>query len=415
MGSPALRTSTWRWLLMLGCLVTVLGCADSRSPSPAGEDAGRDAPDAEHGGVDAGPVPCELGFAGEPTVVFETEPEIRIDSPRVVFREGGFEVLARHVHTPPSAEVFHRRMDLDAATVELGPTRILLPEADGPFFATARDDIMAVCTSSFERVHLFTYFGSDVVPVLRPEIWTGYCLGIAGDADRWMIGAREPGSTVGPLIRTFDGRGEPLDAPTPAVPSGPGAELATVAIEVIGNRFLWASSALADGTIVVGSMERDVVTTATLSGGEGELGVTAPALAPWPHVPGHIAIATFGPEGFFVVVVDSSLREVLRTEPLAPAFFWPVSPAVVATPFGLLVSIMSFEELDPQRGRLEVHVIDADGASSSHFGDEVQRSTDLDDAGIDAATDATHVVLHHTGFDDAAGAYRTEARVVGCR
>ncbi|MEM9187747.1 MAG: hypothetical protein AAGF12_01125 [Myxococcota bacterium] len=85
----------------------------------------------------------------------------------------------------------------------------------------------------------------------------------------------------------------------------------------------------------------------------------APAIEPWPFDPELVAIATQTFRGVAVSLVDLGSGELLReSPPLGFDMGAETTPALVATPNGLVVASLGFGDLDPGGGLVEVALLD---------------------------------------------------------
>lgn len=376
--------------------------------------------------VDAGPPPeCgELVPLTDRFVVHEDAAGM-LGAPQVVFREGGFDLVATFsaVDDDRINDVRARRLAVgrsgdvslsDVSTLEEAP----LSSASAATLGGELGVLSGFATGDPEpEVRLLTYGGPGYPLVREAPIWEGRAMDVAAGGERWMVAFGWPGGD-GPRVMTLDRFGMVVSMPLPAVdPALPGHGDARLRATATDDGFAWVSSPLdPEGLVAVGFLRGFEIDWTLLPGARPVVGETRPlgiARSPWS--PGSVLVAGYDYGSLFVSEVERG-GELWRGEGLAFSMVGDVTPALVAgRRFGAVVAGMHFGDADPTGGVLEVLLLGPGGEPRGpSFAFEARRSGSFGEAGIDAATDGELVVLHFTHFDAPTGSSQTRALVLAC-
>lgn len=354
--------------------------ADATPPPPV--DAGRQ--DARGDStVDAEPPPpppaelCHLEHVSGPTTILTRSTR----AAGIVARAGGFDVYA----TEPAAEAVVQRMRVDdEGTISLGASLSFRWTAR----IAAQGGTLGVCEQdSVLRLHTFTGdYRSELSRAVDVGAAGGSCSTLAGHGGDWWM-ALNP-VVPGQRVARFDAAGARVGE---IISSGVVPGRFPLQLTLVGDELLWTSGTNEFGELELFRLGRGLESSTVSLGLRTEV---APTLAAWPHTPGHVAIVAVSASRLRLLVVDRDGRTVVTNPEVAFQMFELPAPAMVATPFGLIVAALNFGDLDPSSGLLEVHQIGPDATLVGRSSSFPIARAEFEGAAVSVAADERNVVVH---------------------
>lgn len=364
---------------------------DAGRPIDAGPDAG--VPDA---GRDAGVFePCTLEVVVPARTIFDYEPPGSFDAPHVVSRSGALDLAATYASDDLRWE--GSRVDRFTSSLEHIEAIGFVRYPASALHVAVRGPEIGLC--SFDRgwgeLMFQVYRASDREEWFR-QLGQADCEDAAANGDRWLIAYKTREGAL--RYQGFDARGE-TTAEGALRPDAPEAIASRSTITAFGGGFAWAVTPDAMRRLTVGVLEGSEPIFHTID--DVHPAFAAPAIAVWPFRDRALAIANHSVDGARLHVVDAdSGEELLRSEPFGLSMAGDVTPAVLATPRGVIVAMLNYGDADPFAGRLEMAVLDPSGRNLGGIVSRTRRWS-LTRGGIALAADGDRIVVHWTEMDPA--------------
>jgi hypothetical protein len=408
--------------IAVGGLLALLGCGGrtaldvaaagdaasdaARPPRDGGLDAGLGAP-AGDAGHDAGPPPCRgLRLAAGPMVAFDDAA-----SPSIVARAGGLDLVA--VIGDIAARWYGvRRLDVDGDRLVLGEAFTFGGELRSAPLPAAVDGTLVIAGTEVEGLSTFCLRRELEGPPYRVARSTRIdalylCDAVASDGDGLaLFGFTRDGQAH---LLLFDRAGAlRIDEVLPPLPD------ASVALTGLpGGGYAWI------GPLWFGHLEGGTrVGARTTSLRIDDLDPASPqheppAIAPWPHRPGAVAIAVPLPDGVALRVLTLDGEEVAHNDRIAESGPWDRAEVHATADRLLLVTLTKGGDIfSPVFLRAELV-----GADARTTGDAVELSFDggtsgaVDPDALSIAASADGYVLHYQEVVLDGAGLRTRSRV----